>query len=64
MTAPHGMILDKALMVLQNTGNLIKAERDLILSYINYHEGIVSKYQNKNGALVENSSAGLSIYGT
>jgi len=49
---PHGMILDKALMVLQNTGNLIKAERDLILSYINYHEGIVSKYQNKNGALV------------
>lgn len=48
---PVGFILDSALAVLQDTGNLVMAERELVSSFVMYHKRIVMKYRNKNGAL-------------
>jgi len=48
-----GAILDSALAVLQTSKNLILAERELILNYIGYYETSISKFPNKNGAIVK-----------
>lgn len=50
---PYGMILDEAMVALQSTGNLVKAERVLLLNYLKYHQDVISKYQNKNGAIAK-----------
>ena len=38
---------------MQSTGNLVKAERVLLLNYLKYHQDVISKYQNKNGAIAK-----------
>ena len=50
---PRGAILDSALAVLQTSKNLILAERELILNYIGYYETSISRFPNKNGAIVK-----------